>query len=103
MFTDLVNFSDPEWEDINVVAGALKLFLEKLPDPLIPYSLYNKFIEAGSKNAFRCYLLYSLKFWKTKHFHGLLNYLKSNLHDKVSLIGYPHCIYIVSYVANFHG
>ena len=68
MFTDLVNFSDPEWEDINVVAGALKLFLEKLPDPLIPYSLYNKFIEAGSKYTFRCYLLYSLKFRKTNIF-----------------------------------
>ena len=68
MYTDLVNFSDPEWEDINVVAGALKLFLEKLPDPLIPYSLYNKFIKAGSKNTLRCYLLYSLKFWKTNIF-----------------------------------
>jgi len=51
IFTDLpVNFSDEEWEDINIVSGALKLFLRELPDPLIPYSLYNKFIDAGSES-----------------------------------------------------
>ena len=48
--TDLpVDFGDQEWEDINIISGALKLFLRELPDPLIPFSLYNKFIEAGSE------------------------------------------------------
>ena len=51
--TDLpVNFADQEWEDINIISGALKLFLRELPDPLIPFSLYNKFIEAGSEHLF---------------------------------------------------
>ena len=44
-----VDFGDEEWEDINIITGALKLFLRELPDPLIPFSLYNKFIEAGSE------------------------------------------------------
>jgi len=44
-----VDFADQEWEDINIISGALKLFLRELPDPLIPFSLYNKFIEAGSE------------------------------------------------------
>ena len=50
VYTDLpVDFADQEWEDINIITGALKLFLRELPDPLIPFSLYNKFIEAGSE------------------------------------------------------
>ena len=58
IFTDLpVNFSDEEWEDINIVSGALKLFLRELPDPLIPYNLYNKFIDAGSECHILCVLL----------------------------------------------
>ena len=48
--TDLpVDFTDQEWEDISIIPGALKLFLRELPDPLIPFNLYNKFIEAGSE------------------------------------------------------
>lgn len=48
--TDLpVDFNDREWEDINIISGALKLFLRELPDPLIPFGLYNKFIDAGSE------------------------------------------------------
>jgi hypothetical protein len=41
------NLSSSVWEDINVVTGALKLFFRELPDPLIPMSLYNRFIEPG--------------------------------------------------------
>ena len=53
VITDLpVDFTDQEWEDINIISGALKLFLRELPDPLIPFSLYNKFIEAGSEYLF---------------------------------------------------
>ena len=49
--TDIhVDFDDQELEDINIISGALKLFLRELPDPLIPFSLYNKFIEAGSEH-----------------------------------------------------
>lgn len=44
-----VDLSDPQWDDINVVTGALKLFLRELPDPVIPCSLYQKFIDAASE------------------------------------------------------
>jgi hypothetical protein len=37
-----------EWtSDINVVSGALKLWLRELPEPLMTYALYNEFIEAA--------------------------------------------------------
>ena len=46
--TDLpVDFTN---QDINIISEALKCFLRQLPDPLIPFSLYNKFIEAGSEH-----------------------------------------------------
>ena len=40
--------SDAQWDDINVITGALKLFFRELPNPLIPNNLFDKFIEAGS-------------------------------------------------------
>lgn len=36
--------------DINAVTSALKRYLRKLPDPLIPYSLYDSFIRVSSSN-----------------------------------------------------
>lgn len=33
--------------DINAVTSALKRYLRKLPDPLIPYSIYDRFIAVG--------------------------------------------------------
>ncbi|XP_029450456.1 rho GTPase-activating protein 9 isoform X4 [Rhinatrema bivittatum] len=41
-----LNLDDSEWEDIHVVTGALKLFFRELPEPLIPYTLYERFVEA---------------------------------------------------------
>ncbi|XP_035170429.1 rho GTPase-activating protein 9, partial [Oxyura jamaicensis] len=41
-----LSLADPEWSDIHVVTGALKLFFRELPEPLIPYGLFNPFIEA---------------------------------------------------------
>lgn len=43
------SLEDPEWSDIHVVTGALKLFFRELPEPLVPYELFNPFIEAISK------------------------------------------------------
>lgn len=41
----------PEWtSDINVVSGALKLWLRELPEPLLTYGLYNDFIEAARES-----------------------------------------------------
>ena len=46
---EAIDLSAAQWEDINVVTGALKLFLRELPDPVIPNSLYQKFIDASSE------------------------------------------------------
>lgn len=41
----------PDWTgDINVVSGALKLWLRELPEPLLTYGLYNDFIEAARES-----------------------------------------------------
>ena len=42
------NFDDPDW-DIHVLAGSLKLFFRELKEPLFPFSLFNKFLDAISK------------------------------------------------------
>ncbi|OPJ90011.1 hypothetical protein AV530_008986 [Patagioenas fasciata monilis] len=41
-----LNLADPEWSDVHVVAGALKLFLRELPEPLVPYRLFGAFMDA---------------------------------------------------------
>ncbi|NXW11757.1 RHG15 protein, partial [Fregetta grallaria] len=41
-----LSLTDPEWSDVHVVIGALKLFFRELPEPLV---LFDPFIEAISK------------------------------------------------------
>ncbi|PKU34129.1 rho gtpase-activating protein 9 [Limosa lapponica baueri] len=41
-----LSLADPEWSDVHVVTGALKLFFRELPEPLVPYRLFDPFIEA---------------------------------------------------------
>ncbi|XP_054658826.1 rho GTPase-activating protein 9-like [Grus americana] len=41
-----LSLADPEWSDVHVVTGALKLFFRELPEPLVPYWLFDPFIEA---------------------------------------------------------
>ena len=36
-----------KWDDINVITGALKLFLREMPEPLIPFSKYDAFVESA--------------------------------------------------------
>lgn len=40
-----INLGDPVWEDINAVAGVFKLWLRELPEPLMTYGLYDKFLD----------------------------------------------------------
>lgn len=44
-----LNLDDSQWEDIHVVTGALKMFFRELPEPLFPYSFFERFVEAISK------------------------------------------------------
>jgi hypothetical protein len=46
---ETVDVSVEKYGDINVVAGALKSFFRSLPEPLIPYELYDEFISAIGK------------------------------------------------------
>lgn len=45
-----LDLEDGQWEEIHVITGALKLFLRELPEPLFPYSFFDKFIAAISKS-----------------------------------------------------
>ena len=38
------------YEDINIITGALKLYLRDLPVPIISYDAYPRFIEAASES-----------------------------------------------------
>uniref|UniRef100_A0A8C8ST84 Rho GTPase activating protein 27 n=1 Tax=Pelusios castaneus TaxID=367368 RepID=A0A8C8ST84_9SAUR len=41
-----LDLDDGRWEDVHVITGALKLFFRELPDPLFPFSYFDKFITA---------------------------------------------------------
>uniref|UniRef100_H2Z810 Rho-GAP domain-containing protein n=1 Tax=Ciona savignyi TaxID=51511 RepID=H2Z810_CIOSA len=41
-----VDLSEPEWEDIHLITGALKMFLRELPEPVIPFAFFDKFVAA---------------------------------------------------------
>ncbi|KAJ8251888.1 hypothetical protein GJAV_G00226550 [Gymnothorax javanicus] len=41
-----LDLEDGQWEEVHVITGALKLFLRELPEPLFPYSFFERFIAA---------------------------------------------------------
>ncbi|XP_059582875.1 rho GTPase-activating protein 27 isoform X3 [Alligator mississippiensis] len=41
-----LDLDDGRWEDVHVITGALKLFFRELPEPLFPFSHFDKFITA---------------------------------------------------------
>lgn len=43
---DFVDIGPSKFEDVNIIAGALKLYLRMLPLPVITFETYNKFIDA---------------------------------------------------------
>lgn len=43
------DISGKAYEDINIITGALKMYLRDLPVPIISYDAYPRFIEAASK------------------------------------------------------
>lgn len=46
---DKADISASAFADINIITGALKLYLRDLPIPIITFDLYSKFIQAASK------------------------------------------------------
>ncbi|EJD76089.1 hypothetical protein LOAG_16897 [Loa loa] len=42
-----IDFTDSRWNDVNVVSSLLKMFLRKLPEPLLTDKLYPFFIDAN--------------------------------------------------------
>ena len=38
-----------DWDDINVIAGVLKVFLRELPSPLLTYELYEEFLNISNE------------------------------------------------------
>uniref|UniRef100_A0A9J7ZB90 Rho GTPase activating protein 9 n=1 Tax=Cyprinus carpio carpio TaxID=630221 RepID=A0A9J7ZB90_CYPCA len=40
-----LDLDDPQWEDIHVITGALKLFFRELPEPLVPYGFFQDIVE----------------------------------------------------------
>lgn len=47
--TEELDLEDGQWEDVHVITGALKLFFRELPEPLFPFSHFNRFITAISE------------------------------------------------------
>lgn len=43
---DRLDLDDPQWEDVHVITGALKLFFRELPEPLVPYEFFQDMVEA---------------------------------------------------------
>ncbi|KAM4701678.1 rho GTPase-activating protein 9 isoform 2-T2 [Discoglossus pictus] len=39
-----LDLNSSEWEDIHVITGALKMFFRELPEPLIPYDMFDQFV-----------------------------------------------------------
>ncbi|XP_051985567.1 rho GTPase-activating protein 15 isoform X2 [Xyrauchen texanus] len=40
-----LDLDDPQWEDVHVITGALKLFFRELPEPLVPYGFFHDIVE----------------------------------------------------------
>lgn len=81
------------YPDINIIAGALKLYFRDLPIPVITYDTYSKFIEAASKCSELIFHLYQMfqcsdyEFKKIKT-QDRLNYCLSRLLYQVWAQGY---------------
>lgn len=78
-----------EWSsDINVVSGALKLWLRELPEPLLTYGLYDAFIEAASEYESRNDLCASYPHLCLGYDNDRLRYIR--LHGQVNNLPDPN-------------
>uniref|UniRef100_A0A7M5XIR9 Rho GTPase activating protein n=1 Tax=Clytia hemisphaerica TaxID=252671 RepID=A0A7M5XIR9_9CNID len=43
---EMPDYSQPEWNDIHLLTGCLKLYFRELPEPLLPFHLFDRFVGA---------------------------------------------------------
>lgn len=77
-----LDLEDGQWEDVHVITGALKLFFRELPEPLFPFSHFNKFIGAIKIPDYNT---------KLSHIIELVQSLPPSNHDTMKLLfGHLH-------------
>ena len=47
---ETIDYTLPQLNDIHLVSGALKLYFRELPEPLIPFNMFEKFVSSMSKS-----------------------------------------------------
>lgn len=74
---------DPRWRDVNVVSSLLKMFLRKLPEPLLTDKLYPFFIDANRipNHHNRLHKLRNLLRKLPRHHYETLKFLICHLHE----------------------
>ncbi|KAE9416991.1 hypothetical protein Angca_004360 [Angiostrongylus cantonensis] len=81
MTLEKMDLSDPRWRDVNVVSSFLKMFLRKLPEPLLTDKLYPFFIDANriSNHHNRLHKIRNLLRKLPRHHYATLRYLIDHL------------------------
>ncbi|RCN40458.1 RhoGAP domain protein [Ancylostoma caninum] len=78
-----LDLSDPRWRDVNVVSSLLKMFLRKLPEPLLTDKLYPFFIDANriANHHNRLHKLRNLLRKLPRHHYATLKYIIYHLSE----------------------
>ncbi|XP_050961704.1 rho GTPase-activating protein 27 isoform X2 [Labeo rohita] len=72
-----LDLEDGQWEEIHVITGALKLFLRELPEPLFPFSFFERFIAAIQMSDYS---------QKVSYFRDLVRNLPLPNHDTMEVL-----------------
>uniref|UniRef100_A0A8D3AIP1 Rho GTPase activating protein 27, like n=1 Tax=Scophthalmus maximus TaxID=52904 RepID=A0A8D3AIP1_SCOMX len=83
-----LDLDDGQWQEIHVITGALKLFLRELPEPLFPFSCFDKFIAA-----IRQFPDYSLR---VSYMRDLVRSLPLPNHDTMELL-FKHLLRVIEH------
>ncbi|XP_056894807.1 rho GTPase-activating protein 15-like isoform X3 [Takifugu flavidus] len=82
-----LDLEDGQWGDVHVITGALKLFFRELPEPLFPFSHFNKFVAAIRIPDYNK---------KLSCIYELVNSLPSANHDTMKLL-FGHLRRVIQY------
>ncbi|CAJ0598026.1 unnamed protein product [Cylicocyclus nassatus] len=83
MTVENLDLSDSRWRDVNVVSSLLKMFLRKLPEPLLTDKLYPFFIDANriASHHNRLHKLRNLLRKLPRHHYATLKYIIYHLSE----------------------